>query len=43
MLIRVRRDDGLALAGALRDAIAVVSARGDHEAVRVGVDPLHVG
>ncbi len=43
MLIRVRRDQGLALAGALRDATAVHSARHDHEAVRVQIDPLHIG
>ena len=43
MLIRVRRDEGLALAGALRQAIAVRSARHDHEAVRVQIDPLHIG
>lgn len=43
MLIRVRRDEGLALAGGLRAATAVHSARGDHEAVRVQIDPLHVG
>lgn len=43
MLIRVRRDEGLALAAALRDATAVQSARRDHEAVRVQIDPLHVG
>ncbi|MGI9124972.1 MAG: primosomal protein N', partial [Mycobacterium sp.] len=43
MLIRVRRDEGLALAAALRQATAVHSARNDHEAVRVQIDPLHVG
>ena len=43
MLIRVRRDEGLALAGALRQATAVHSARHDHEAVRVQIDPLHIG
>ena len=43
MLIRVRRDEGLALAAALRQATAVHSARHDHEAVRVQIDPLHVG
>ncbi len=43
MLIRVRRDEGLALAAALRDATAVQSARRDREAVRVQIDPLHVG
>jgi primosomal protein N' (replication factor Y) len=43
MLIRVRRDDGLALAAALRQAIAVRSARHDDDAVRVQIDPVHVG
>jgi len=43
MLIRVPREDGLALAGALRHATAVQSARQDHEAVRVQIDPLHIG
>ncbi len=43
MLVRVRRDEGLALASALRQATVVHSARHDHEAVRVQVDPLHVG
>lgn len=43
MLVRVRRDEGLVLAGALRDATAVHSARHDHEAVRVQIDPLHIG
>ena len=42
-LIRVRHEEGLALAGALRQAIAVNSARHDHEAVRVQIDPLHIG
>lgn len=43
MLIRVPRDAGLALASGLRQATAVNSARHDHEAVRVQIDPLHVG
>ncbi len=43
MLIRVRHEEGLALAGGLRRAIAVNSARHDHEAVRVQIDPLHIG
>lgn len=43
MLIRVRRDEGLALASALRDATAVHSARRDHDAVRVQIDPLNIG
>ena len=43
MLIRVPRGEGLALAAGLRQATAVASARHDHEAVRVQIDPLHVG
>lgn len=43
MLIRVGRDEGLALAASLRHAIAIASARHDHEAVRVQIDPLHIG
>jgi len=43
MLIRVRREDGLALSAALRQATAVNSARHNHEAVRVQIDPLHIG
>lgn len=43
MLIRVRRDEGLALAAALRQAISVRSARHDDDAVRVQIDPVHVG
>jgi primosomal protein N' (replication factor Y) (superfamily II helicase) len=43
MLIRVDPDDGLALAAALRRAVAVASARRDDEPVRVQVDPLHIG
>lgn len=43
MLIRVRRDEGLALAAALREATVVHSARHDHEAVRVQIDPLNIG
>lgn len=43
MLIRVGREDGLALAASLRHAIAIASARHDHEAVRVQIDPLHIG
>jgi primosomal protein N' (replication factor Y) len=43
MLIRVRRDQGLALAAALRAATALCSARHDNDAVRVQIDPLHVG
>ncbi len=43
MLVRVGRDEGLALAASLRSAIAISSARHDHEAVRVQIDPLHIG
>ncbi len=43
MLIRVRRDEGLALSGALRAAVVTHSARHEHDAVRVQVDPLHIG
>ena len=43
MLIRVRRDDGLVLAAALRQATAIRSARHDNEPVRVQIDPLHIG
>jgi primosomal protein N' (replication factor Y) len=43
MLVRVRRAQGLALAAALRTAVAVLSARQDHEPARVQVDPLHIG
>jgi primosomal protein N' (replication factor Y) len=43
MLVRVPRDEGLSLAGALRAATSVHSARHDHEAVRVQIDPLHIG
>jgi primosomal protein N' (replication factor Y) (superfamily II helicase) len=43
MLVRVARDEGLALAAALRRAVGVLSARHDHEPVRVQIDPLHIG
>jgi primosomal protein N' (replication factor Y) (superfamily II helicase) len=43
MLVRVSRDHQLALAAALRRAVAVMSARHDHEPVRVQIDPLHIG
>ncbi|MGE5697486.1 MAG: primosome assembly protein PriA, partial [Candidatus Sericytochromatia bacterium] len=43
MLVRVSRDHGLALAAALRRAVATMSARHDHEPVRVQIDPLHIG
>ena len=34
---------GLALAASLRQATVAASARHDHEAVRVQIDPLHIG
>jgi primosomal protein N' (replication factor Y) (superfamily II helicase) len=43
MLARVGREEGLALAAELRRGVAVVSARQTHEAVRVQIDPLHIG
>jgi primosomal protein N' (replication factor Y) len=43
MLVRVPRDRGLELAGALRRATGVLSARHDQEPVRVQIDPLHIG
>jgi len=43
MLVRVRRDEGLALAASLRHATAIQSARHDQDAVRVQIDPLHIG
>jgi primosomal protein N' (replication factor Y) len=43
MLIRVGRDEGLALAGALRRAVATLSGRHEQEPVRVQMDPLHIG
>jgi primosomal protein N' (replication factor Y) len=43
MLVRVDRDQGLALAAALRRATGVLSARRDREPVRVQIDPLHIG
>jgi primosomal protein N' (replication factor Y) (superfamily II helicase) len=43
MLVRVPRDNGLALAAALRRANGVLSARHDQQPVRVQVDPLHIG
>lgn len=43
MLARVPREQGLALAAALRRGVGVLSARQDHEPVRVQIDPLHVG
>jgi primosomal protein N' (replication factor Y) len=43
MLVRVRREQGLVLAAALRRGISVLTARQTHEPVRVQVDPLHIG
>ena len=43
MLVRVRREQGLALAASLRSGVSVLSARQDHESVRVQIDPLHIG
>ncbi|MEZ0365674.1 primosomal protein N' [Mycobacterium sp. pUA109] len=43
MLVRVGRDQGLALAAALRRSIGLSSARHDQRPVRVQVDPLHIG
>jgi primosomal protein N' (replication factor Y) len=43
MLVRVRREHGLALASALRRGVGVLSARQTSEPVRVQVDPLHIG
>ncbi|OBI90210.1 primosomal protein N' [Mycobacterium asiaticum] len=43
MLVRVRRDQGLRLAAALRAAVGVLSARQNQAPVRVQIDPLHIG
>ncbi|MEB4210458.1 primosomal protein N' [Mycobacterium sp. 94-17] len=43
MLVRVPRQQGLALAAALRRGIGVLSARQTHEPARVQIDPLHIG
>lgn len=43
MLVRVGRGQGLALAGALRRGVGVLSARQTHDPVRVQIDPLHIG
>jgi len=43
MLVRVRREQGLALAASLRRGVGVLSARQDHEPVRVQIDPLQIG
>ena len=43
MLVRVGRDHGLGLAGALRRATGVLSARRENVPVRVQIDALHIG
>ena len=43
MLVRVRLEQGLALAAALRRGVGVLSARQTHQPVRVQIDPLHIG
>jgi primosomal protein N' (replication factor Y) len=43
MLVRVPRQQGLALTAALRRGISVLSARQTHEPARVQIDPLHIG
>jgi primosomal protein N' (replication factor Y) len=43
MLVRVRREQGLALAASLRRGVAVLSARQTHQPVRVQIDPLQIG
>lgn len=43
MLVRVERQHGLQLAGSLRRAVGVLSARSLHEPVRVQIDPLRIG
>jgi primosomal protein N' (replication factor Y) len=43
MLVRVPREQGLALAASLRRGVGVLSARQTHEPVRVQMDPLHIG
>ncbi|MCV7222722.1 primosomal protein N' [Mycolicibacterium elephantis] len=43
MLVRAPRGEGLALATALRRAVGLLSARHDHQPVRVQMDPLHIG
>jgi primosomal protein N' (replication factor Y) len=43
MLVRVPREQGLALAASLRRGVGVLSARQSHEPVRVQIDPLHIG
>jgi primosomal protein N' (replication factor Y) (superfamily II helicase) len=43
MLVRVPREQGLALAASLRRGVGVLSARQTHDPVRVQMDPLHIG
>lgn len=43
MLVRVPREQGLALAAGLRRAVGVLSARQSHQPLRVQMDPLHIG
>ena len=43
MLVRVRREQGLELAAALRRGVGVLSARQTREPVRVQIDPLQIG
>ncbi|GEM_PF-7126434 len=43
MLVRMRRERGLALAAELRRGVGVVSARQTHEPVWVQIDPLQIG
>jgi primosomal protein N' (replication factor Y) len=43
MLVRVPREQGLALAASLRRGVGVLSARQTHDPVRVQIDPLQIG
>jgi primosomal protein N' (replication factor Y) (superfamily II helicase) len=43
MLVRVHREQGLALAASLRRGVSVLGARQSHQPVRVQIDPLHIG
>ncbi|MBW0011899.1 primosomal protein N' [Mycobacterium sp.] len=43
MLVRVRREQGLALAASLRRGASLLSARQGQEPVRIQLDPLHIG
>src|SRR6202020_812561 len=43
MLVRARREQGVAVAADCRRGLAVPSARKVHEPVRVQIDPLHIG